>query len=388
MLGINIDKCLVLRTSYNRENLNYYVETVSGSTKSTVSHLYELIRKKYSNKSGIVYCFSQKDTEDVSSELKNLGLKSAPYHANLDFNYRSKVHSDWVQGRIHVIVATVAFGMGIDKSDVRFVIHYSTSKSLENYYQESGRAGRDSQPADCILMWRYSDLFRLASMVSSERTGIEKLLQMIEYCINPDKCRRYLLSKHLGDTSWSIDDCKNACDNCQRKCAENSDKSYHLVQIKITELLEATKELLYNQSLTKQERITGLKLVDLMTNSNKKINSISQKLLNDAVTNTTISSNKVVLAVVKPEREFYEYFISWCLIKEYLKLDFHFTPYSTVCYVVVNDDHVTEGGDDGDDATVMPYLLLPAEEKEIEKCHVPPPQPPAKRQRVDLTDSD
>ncbi|CAH8853233.1 unnamed protein product [Trichobilharzia szidati] len=373
------------------------VETVSGSTKSTVSYLYELISKKYSNKSGIVYCFSQKDTEDVSSGLKNLGLKSAPYHANLDFNYRSKVHSDWVQGRIHVIVATVAFGMGIDKSDVRFVIHYSTSKSLENYYQESGRAGRDSQPADCILMWKYADLFRLASMVSSERTGMEKLFQMIEYCINPDKCRRYLLSRHLGDTSWSADDCKNACDNCQRRSAENSDKSYHFVQIKITELLEATKELLYNQSLTKQERITGLKLVDLMTNNNKKIHSISGKLLNNAVTTiTTISSNKVVVAV-KPEREFYEHFISWCLIKQYLKLDFHFTPYSTVCYVVVNDDHhVTEAGggdgDDDDDATVMPYLLSLAGEKQVvEKCHLPPapaPPPPEKRQRIDLTDSD
>ncbi|CAH8595263.1 unnamed protein product [Heterobilharzia americana] len=341
ILGISIDKCIVLRTSYNRENLNYYVEPVSGSIKSSINYLYELISKKYANKSGIVYCFSQKDTEDISSDLKKFGLKVAPYHANLDFNYRSKVHYDWVHGRIHVIIATIAFGMGIDKSDVRFIIHFSSSKSLENYYQESGRAGRDSNPADCILMWRYLDLFRLASMVSSERTGIMKLFQMIDYCIDPEKCRRYLLSKNLGDTSWSMNDCKNACDNCQRKTSNISGTSNLLLQLKINELLNATKQLLFNQSLTKQERITGLKLVDLMT-SHKRIQDISQRLL-------LLDNVKI-----KPEREFYEHFIAWCLIKQYLRIDFHFTPYSTVCYVVNNDNLI----DNNEENELMPYLII------------------------------
>ncbi|CAH8525012.1 unnamed protein product, partial [Schistosoma turkestanicum] len=339
MLGLNMDKCLVLRTSYNRENLNYYVKPVSGSIKACIGNLYELINKNYTNQSGIVYCFSQKDTEDVSSELNNFGLKTAPYHANLDFNYRSRVHSDWIYGKIQVIIATVAFGMGIDKADVRFVIHFSSSKSLENYYQESGRAGRDSNSADCILMWRFSDLFRLASMVSSERTGISKLYQMIEYCIDPDKCRRYLISKNLGDASWSVDDCKNACDNCQRKSSNVS----RLIQLKTAELFNATKQILYDQSLTKQERITGPKLIDLMT-CNKQIQLISQKLFNQQ--NQT-----------KPEnRQFYEDFISWCLIKQYLKLDFHFTPYSTVCYIVINDQY-SIGEDDDEHIEFMPYAL-------------------------------
>ncbi|TNN15540.1 ATP-dependent DNA helicase Q1 [Schistosoma japonicum] len=365
MLGLSVDKCLVLRTSYNRENLNYYVKSVSGSTKVSVQNLYELINKNYTNQSGIVYCFSQKDTEDVSSELKNFGLKSAPYHANLDFSYRSRVHTEWTQGRIQVIVATVAFGMGIDKADVRFVIHFSSSKSLENYYQESGRAGRDSNPADCILMWRFSDLFRLASMVSSERTGIVKLYKMVEYCIDSDKCRRYLISKHLGDASWSSDDCRNACDNCKRKSTNKSDIS-RLIQIETAELLNATRQILFDQCLTKHERITGPKLIDLMI-SNKQLQSISQKLLNGI--QTTL------------QRQFYEHFISWCLIKQYLKLDFHFTPYSTVCYVVINDSSL-----DDERSEPMSYLLSLKnclDESEVTKGVY---STSAKRQRIHTTE--
>ncbi|KAK4470883.1 hypothetical protein MN116_006396 [Schistosoma mekongi] len=365
MLGLSVDKCLVLRTSYNRENLNYYVKSVSGSTKASVRNLYELINKNYTNQSGIVYCFSQKDTEDVSSELKNFGLKSAPYHANLDFNYRSRVHTEWTQGQIQVIVATVAFGMGIDKADVRFVIHFSSSKSLENYYQESGRAGRDSNSADCILIWRFSDLFRLASMVSSERTGIVKLYKMVEYCIDPDKCRRYLISKNLGDASWSSDDCRNACDNCRRKSTNKSDTS-SLIQIETAELLNTTRQILFDQCLTKHERITGPKLIDLMI-SNKQLQSISQKLLNEI--QTTL------------QRQFYEHFISWCLIKQYLKLDFHFTPYSTVCYVVTNDSSV-----DDEHNEAMPYLLSRKnylDESEVTKEGY---STSAKRQRIHTTE--
>ena len=113
-----------------------------------------LIKQKFQNQSGIVYCYSQAETEKVASDLCSRGIRADCYHAQMDSNQRTRVHEKWIKKQVYVIVATIAFGMGIDKADCRFVMHHSLSKSLENFYQESGRAGRDGLPASSILFFR------------------------------------------------------------------------------------------------------------------------------------------------------------------------------------------------------------------------------------------
>lgn len=154
-LGI-ASSCLVFKGSFNRTNLFYEVKKKQ-SFDSSLQEIYEIITSRFANMTGIIYCLTKNDCNRVASELQKKGISIACYHGDLTPRDREHVHHQWSRDKIRVIAATTAFGMGINKQDVRFIIHHSIPKSVEDYYQESGRAGRDGLVAHCILYYAISD---------------------------------------------------------------------------------------------------------------------------------------------------------------------------------------------------------------------------------------
>ena len=200
------------KSSFNRPNLYYEVRP---KTKDINSDIVKYIRQN-EGKSGIIYCLSRKKVEELADILKANNIKAAPYHAGLDSNTRSATQDDFIMERIDVIVATIAFGMGIDKPDVRFVIHYDIPKSLEGYYQETGRAGRDGGEGRCIAFYAHKDLEKLEKFmegkgVAEQNIGRQLLQETAAYC-ESSVCRRKLLLHYFGE-NYDKDNC-GCCDNC------------------------------------------------------------------------------------------------------------------------------------------------------------------------------
>ena len=185
-------------SSFNRSNLQYNVWPKKG--KSITKDIGNFIKNKFKRQTGIVYCLSRNECDSVASDLACFGILAAAYHAGLTDNKRSQIQDDWIKDRINVIVATIAFGMGVDKPDVRFVIHYSIPKSIEGYYQESGRAGRDGRLSICILYYAQADAVRMRKLISSDacvspqalRIHEANLQSIINYCENDVDCRRVI----------------------------------------------------------------------------------------------------------------------------------------------------------------------------------------------------
>ena len=194
---LNIVGCEVFRCPIHRPELRYSVVPKHVNDKVVVEDIVRFIATSHHNSSGIVYCYTRKDCETVAAELSLQGIQASPYHADMSSEERLQVQQFWQAGRYQVVVATVAFGMGINKMNVRFVIHHTLSKSIEGFYQESGRAGRDGLAADCVIYYRSSDVIRLSTRVIADRSGLGKLYSSANFCENRSSCRRDSAAWHL-----------------------------------------------------------------------------------------------------------------------------------------------------------------------------------------------
>ncbi|KNZ79386.1 ATP-dependent DNA helicase hus2/rqh1 [Termitomyces sp. J132] len=228
---------IFLKQSFNRPNLNYVIQP---KTRKWMESMMDFLRTKYPQKSGVIYCLSRDRCEEVARKLNENGFSAKHFHAGMETVEKEQTLEEWRTNKVHIIVATVrplnfiqlpihlslqiAFGMGIDKADVRFVIHHSLPKSLDGYYQETGRAGRDGKPADCILYFLFKDFVALKNMIerpdsnnnSPSRETIDRQTAaaraVVDYCTGSE-CRRVELL-HYFDEKFDKGLCNRGCDNC------------------------------------------------------------------------------------------------------------------------------------------------------------------------------
>lgn len=222
---LGIAGCPVFRASFNRPNLRYAVVRKAARPRDALAQLQQLVAAHHlggssstggggSGGSGIVYCLSRRDAETVAAALTAGGTPAVAYHSGLDAGARAAAQRRWARGEVPVVVGTVAFGLGISKPDVRLVVHHTVPKSLDAFYQESGRAGRDGRAARSVVLFAPRDVPRVAALVCSTRGGLRALDTALAYCLNHTRCRRAVLAAHWHEPLDPAAACAGHCDVC------------------------------------------------------------------------------------------------------------------------------------------------------------------------------
>lgn len=254
---------IIFKQGFNRSNLFYQILP---KDKTTLSQLALQIKTYFKNQSGIIYCHSKNSCEKLALFLQKEGISCDFYHAGMDADDRLRTQKKWQNNHLQVIVATIAFGMGIDKKDVRFVYHFTISRTLENYYQETGRAGRDGQYSYCIAFYSFSDIRTMQKMIQRDKNldrenkqkHLLKLQEVMAFCENEVDCRRNIVLKYFNE-NFDPKNCLKNCDNCFK-----SDSSTTIMERDVTDISNDIVDLVDSIS---DEQVTTIYCQDVFKGS-------------------------------------------------------------------------------------------------------------------------
>lgn len=325
------------KSSFNRPNLYYEIRQKSSDIDKQII----MFIRQHEGKSGIIYCLSRKKVEELSEVLKANNIKAAPYHAGLDSVTRSQTQDDFLMERIDVIVATIAFGMGIDKPDVRFVIHYDIPKSLEGYYQETGRAGRDGGEGICIAFYAQKDLKKLEKFMEgkpvAEQDIGKQLLQETAAYAESSVCRRKMLLHYFGE-EYLQENC-HSCDNCLHPKERREAKQALLIALKAILVL---KENFRQDYLI--DFITGNPTEDILSHKHDELEEFGAGEDEDSKVWNPVIRQGIIAGYIEKEVENYGVLKVTAAGKKFMKKPVSFMIALDNEFSAYDEDELQEGG--------------------------------------------